>query len=241
MGNLDNRIANPDQLLTQDVEKFCNSVVDLYSNLSKVWHPFVQNTHFTFPMYFPAFAKFFLLFSLQPLLDIGLYIFKLTTAIGAQVRVQDIVIIYCTSMLLDILRIFWSLCTGSCIYDGLPADLRPLPDPSAQADREDDSDRTEVRRRIPIRQLSSHHKQVTCLNCIYFCTTILFFANFDAYSNVFISFPVKRSPSTMEMKGRNRQFIRPSRNWWVYDCTNLWVFIFKRVASVFTDKLQISQ
>ncbi|KAI5618112.1 ATP-binding cassette sub-family D member 3 [Silurus asotus] len=54
MGNLDNRIANADQLLTQDVEKFCNSVVDLYSNLSK------------------------------PLLDIGLYIFKLTTAIGAQ-------------------------------------------------------------------------------------------------------------------------------------------------------------
>ncbi|XP_043941625.1 ATP-binding cassette sub-family D member 3 [Protopterus annectens] len=54
MGNLDNRISNPDQLLTQDVEKFCNSVVDLYSNLSK------------------------------PLLDICLYIFKLTSAIGAQ-------------------------------------------------------------------------------------------------------------------------------------------------------------
>uniref|UniRef100_A0A8C9U075 ATP binding cassette subfamily D member 3 n=1 Tax=Scleropages formosus TaxID=113540 RepID=A0A8C9U075_SCLFO len=54
MGNLDNRIANADQLLTQDVEKFCNSVVDLYSNLSK------------------------------PLLDIALYIFKLTSAIGAQ-------------------------------------------------------------------------------------------------------------------------------------------------------------
>ncbi|KAM9488991.1 ATP-binding cassette sub-family D member 3a isoform 2-T2 [Clarias gariepinus] len=54
MGNLDNRIANADQLLTQDVEKFCNSVVDLYSNLSK------------------------------PLLDIGLYILKLTNAIGAQ-------------------------------------------------------------------------------------------------------------------------------------------------------------
>ncbi|XP_071395409.1 ATP-binding cassette sub-family D member 3a isoform X2 [Centroberyx affinis] len=54
MGNLDNRIANADQLLTQDVERFCNSVVDLYSNLSK------------------------------PLLDIGLYIFKLTSAIGAQ-------------------------------------------------------------------------------------------------------------------------------------------------------------
>nr|XP_033772832.1 ATP-binding cassette sub-family D member 3 isoform X2 [Geotrypetes seraphini] len=54
MGNLDNRIANADQLLTQDVEKFCNSVVDLYSNLSK------------------------------PFLDILLYIFKLTNAIGAQ-------------------------------------------------------------------------------------------------------------------------------------------------------------
>ncbi|KAM3915444.1 ATP-binding cassette sub-family D member 3 isoform 1-T1 [Leptodactylus fuscus] len=54
MGNLDNRIANADQLLTQDVERFCNSVVDLYSNLSK------------------------------PFLDIVLYIFKLTSAIGAQ-------------------------------------------------------------------------------------------------------------------------------------------------------------
>uniref|UniRef100_I3M4G2 ATP binding cassette subfamily D member 3 n=1 Tax=Ictidomys tridecemlineatus TaxID=43179 RepID=I3M4G2_ICTTR len=54
MGNLDNRIANPDQLLTQDVEKFCNSVVDLYSNLIK------------------------------PFLDIVLYIFKLTSAIGAE-------------------------------------------------------------------------------------------------------------------------------------------------------------
>ena len=36
MTNLDNRIANADQLLTQDVEKFSNSVADLYSNLSKV-------------------------------------------------------------------------------------------------------------------------------------------------------------------------------------------------------------
>ncbi|MBN3296668.1 ABCD3 protein, partial [Amia calva] len=54
MGNLDNRIANADQLLTQDVERFCNSVVDLSFNLSK------------------------------PLLDIGLYIYKLTSAIGAQ-------------------------------------------------------------------------------------------------------------------------------------------------------------
>ncbi|MCJ8745318.1 hypothetical protein PDJAM_G00129070 [Pangasius djambal] len=38
MGNVDNRVVNPDQLLTQDVERFCNSVVDLYSNISKVEH-----------------------------------------------------------------------------------------------------------------------------------------------------------------------------------------------------------
>lgn len=37
MSNLDNRIANADQLLTQDVEKLSNSVAELYSNLSKVW------------------------------------------------------------------------------------------------------------------------------------------------------------------------------------------------------------
>ena len=36
MTNLDNRIQNPDQVLTQDVDKLCESLVDLYSNLSKV-------------------------------------------------------------------------------------------------------------------------------------------------------------------------------------------------------------
>ncbi|KAF4076249.1 hypothetical protein AMELA_G00212260 [Ameiurus melas] len=56
MGNVDNRIVNPDQLLTQDVERFCNSVVDLYSNISK------------------------------PLLDIVIYLLKLTTASGAEVE-----------------------------------------------------------------------------------------------------------------------------------------------------------
>ncbi|VDL78381.1 unnamed protein product [Nippostrongylus brasiliensis] len=35
MSNLDNRIQNADQLLTQDVEKFCEGLVDLYSNLTK--------------------------------------------------------------------------------------------------------------------------------------------------------------------------------------------------------------
>ncbi|KAK7501139.1 hypothetical protein BaRGS_00007624 [Batillaria attramentaria] len=54
MSNLDNRIANADQLLTQDVEKFCDSVAELYSNLSK------------------------------PVLDVILYTVKLTGAIGAK-------------------------------------------------------------------------------------------------------------------------------------------------------------
>jgi len=35
MNNLDGRIANPDQLLTQDIDKFCDSFVELYSNISK--------------------------------------------------------------------------------------------------------------------------------------------------------------------------------------------------------------
>jgi len=52
ISNLDNRIANADQLLTQDVERFCQSVSDLYSNVSK------------------------------PILDIIIYAFKLTGAIG---------------------------------------------------------------------------------------------------------------------------------------------------------------
>lgn len=54
VSNLDNRISNADQLLTVDVERFSNSVADLYSNLSK------------------------------PMLDIVIYSAKLTSSIGAQ-------------------------------------------------------------------------------------------------------------------------------------------------------------
>lgn len=35
MSNLDNRIANADQILTTDIDKFCESTVDLYSNTCK--------------------------------------------------------------------------------------------------------------------------------------------------------------------------------------------------------------
>lgn len=54
MNNLDTRIANADQLLTQDVDKFCDSVTDLYSNI------------------------------LKPLLDIFIYVYRLTSVLGGQ-------------------------------------------------------------------------------------------------------------------------------------------------------------
>ncbi|XP_076631686.1 ATP binding cassette subfamily D member Pmp70 [Colletes latitarsis] len=57
MSNLDSRIANPDQLLTTDVDKFCDSCTDLYSNVAK------------------------------PLLDIFIYVYRLTTNLGGQTPV----------------------------------------------------------------------------------------------------------------------------------------------------------
>lgn len=59
MSNLDNRISNADQLLTNDIDKFCESVTDFYSNASK------------------------------PLLDIIIYMYRLTTTIGAKVMIMN--------------------------------------------------------------------------------------------------------------------------------------------------------
>lgn len=52
MSNLDNRISNADQLLTTDVDKFCESVAELYCNTAK------------------------------PILDIGIYVYKLWSNLG---------------------------------------------------------------------------------------------------------------------------------------------------------------
>lgn len=60
MSNLDNRISNADQLLTNDIDKFCESVTDFYSNASK------------------------------PLLDIFIYSYRLTMNIGGKVRIECI-------------------------------------------------------------------------------------------------------------------------------------------------------
>ncbi|KAK9738501.1 ABC transporter transmembrane region [Popillia japonica] len=54
MSNLDNRIANADQLLTNDVDKFCESIAELYCNTAK------------------------------PILDIGIYVYRLWTTLGGQ-------------------------------------------------------------------------------------------------------------------------------------------------------------
>ncbi|KAJ8985038.1 hypothetical protein NQ317_016949 [Molorchus minor] len=52
MTNLDNRISNADQLLTTDIDKFCEGLADLYCNTAK------------------------------PMLDIGIYVYKLTSTLG---------------------------------------------------------------------------------------------------------------------------------------------------------------
>uniref|UniRef100_A0A7E4ZUY0 ATP-binding cassette sub-family D member 3 n=1 Tax=Panagrellus redivivus TaxID=6233 RepID=A0A7E4ZUY0_PANRE len=54
MSNLDNRVANADQLLTQDVDRFCEGIVELYSNLSK------------------------------PIVDVALYVWRLGGTLGYQ-------------------------------------------------------------------------------------------------------------------------------------------------------------
>ncbi|XP_046400594.1 ATP-binding cassette sub-family D member 3 [Ischnura elegans] len=74
MSNLDTRIANADQLLTTDVEKFCDSVTDLYSNV------------------------------LKPLLDILIYVYRLTANIGAQTPFLMILYLMASGVFLTHLR-----------------------------------------------------------------------------------------------------------------------------------------
>jgi ATP-binding cassette, subfamily D (ALD), member 3 len=74
MSNLDNRITNADQLLTQDVEKFCNSLTELYSNISK------------------------------PFLDVVIYAVKLANAIGTQGPTLMLCYLGLSSFILTLLR-----------------------------------------------------------------------------------------------------------------------------------------
>jgi len=74
MNNLDNRISNPDQLLTTDVERFCSSITELYSNISK------------------------------PLLDIIIYVQRLTASIGGQGPGIMVLYLFLSGVLLTHLR-----------------------------------------------------------------------------------------------------------------------------------------
>ncbi|CAK1604520.1 unnamed protein product [Parnassius mnemosyne] len=72
--NLDNRIANADQLLTTDVDKFCDTVVDLYSYICK------------------------------PILDIGLYLYRLTVNLGPSTPGIMMAYLFVSGMFLTYLR-----------------------------------------------------------------------------------------------------------------------------------------
>nr|QST14993.1 ABCD3 protein [Diaphanosoma celebensis] len=74
MNNLDNRISNPDQLLTTDVERFCSSITELYSNISK------------------------------PLLDIIIYVQRLSATIGGQGPGIMVLYLFLSGVLLTHLR-----------------------------------------------------------------------------------------------------------------------------------------
>ncbi|KAG6461889.1 hypothetical protein O3G_MSEX012916, partial [Manduca sexta] len=74
VSNLDNRISNADQLLTTDIDKFCDTIVDLYSNISK------------------------------PLLDIGIYLYRLTVNLGASTPGIMMVYLLLSGVLLTYLR-----------------------------------------------------------------------------------------------------------------------------------------
>ena len=74
MSNLDNRIANADQLLTQDVDRFCEGIVELYSNLSK------------------------------PIVDVLLYVWRLGGALGFQAPSRLFIYLLITGIFLTYLR-----------------------------------------------------------------------------------------------------------------------------------------
>lgn len=74
MTNLDNRIANADQLLTTDVDKFCECLADLYSNVSK------------------------------PILDIGLYVYRLTVNLGGETPAIMLAYLFVSGIVLTHMR-----------------------------------------------------------------------------------------------------------------------------------------
>lgn len=74
ISNLDNRISNADQLLTTDIDKFCEGITDLYCNTAK------------------------------PLLDIGIYVYKLSTTMGGSTPALMLSYLFVSGLALTHLR-----------------------------------------------------------------------------------------------------------------------------------------
>ncbi|XP_026474668.1 ATP-binding cassette sub-family D member 3-like [Ctenocephalides felis] len=74
MSNLDTRIANADQLLTTDIDKFCDTVADLYGNICK------------------------------PILDIIIYVYRLTANLGGQTPSLMLAYLFVSGVFLTYLR-----------------------------------------------------------------------------------------------------------------------------------------
>ena len=74
MSNLDNRISNADQLLTTDVDKFSASIADFYCNTAK------------------------------PILDIGIYVYRLTTSLGGGTPAIMLIYLFLSGLVLTRLR-----------------------------------------------------------------------------------------------------------------------------------------
>lgn len=113
MSNLDTRIANPDQLLTTDVDKFCESCTDLYSNIAK------------------------------PLLDIFIYVYRLTSSLGGKVSHQFIFIRFLNNFFLAVIMKIFNI-SDSSYYAVISSSCWWLPDTFAKTYWCIDSQRAEA-------------------------------------------------------------------------------------------------
>lgn len=111
-----------------------------------------------------------------------------------------------------------SLLSGPCFYDGLPADLRPLPDEVEETHWKDDSHWAKIRGRVPIRQLPAHHQQVTWKLSVLNAKVYISLSQGQSFLNSFLlswwCSLVRRLRFTTEISERNRRFTLPSRSWW---------------------------
>lgn len=126
MSNLDNRIANADQLLTTDIDKFCESVTDLYSNVSK------------------------------PLLDIMIYVYRLTTTLGGQTPSILLAYLLVAGVFLTHLRRPTGEWIGGFRGVGNVECFFPV---LCRCFRSPDGNGAEAGGRVPVRQQPANHQQ----------------------------------------------------------------------------------